>query len=260
MKYFLSRGVIVLLVFSGITFFLWQDQTRSPQHVVPIADEQSEAPQAAALVVPETLPVIPTVPEPLPEAILISDVPFTVQAPYALWADPLFQDACEEASIIMTEAWIKKTTLAPEGVKAEIEALARLQKKYFGHAIDTSIEDTAWLLGEYYGITAIRVVRDIEIGDIRQALADGNIVIVPTDGRKLKNLNFKQPGPPRHMVVIIGYDTKSGEFTTNDPGTRKGKDYRYPEGVLYEAITDYATGNHVPVTSTNKVMLAVGRD
>ena len=46
----------------------------------------------------------------LPEEINIA-VPFTSQAPYAIW-DPLHDDACEEASLIMLDAFYKnKKTL-----------------------------------------------------------------------------------------------------------------------------------------------------
>jgi hypothetical protein len=114
------------------------------------------------------------------------------------------------------------------------------------------------MLDQYYGVMG-EIQTDISIADIQEALANHRIVIVPTDGRKLKNPNFKQPGPTHHMVVIIGYDQQTKELITNDPGTRKGEGYRYPEMVLYSAILDYATGNHVPVTSTAKVMLTVGK-
>ncbi|MDP2837791.1 MAG: C39 family peptidase [Candidatus Moranbacteria bacterium] len=258
MKHRFIFGWAILLTLSGAAFFSWGKRAPFSQEGTVVTAEQLRPPQAQVPTIPETTPTLPIVPEPLPMAVLIDDVPFTVQAPFASWANPLFQDACEEASIIMAEAWVNQGLLTPEGVKAEIQALATFEKKHFGHAIDTSINDTAWLLGEYYGVIAT-VEKDIKIGDIQQAIALGKIVIVPTDGRKLKNPNFKQPGPARHMVVIIGYDTKTVEFIVNDPGTRKGKDYRYPEAVLYDAITDYATGDHAPVTSTDKVMLTVGR-
>lgn len=261
MNSFSPWGGMVIVALVGTGFFLWNRQVNISEDSAPVIIDQPEIFRTETPAVVETLPEAPTPtpPAPLPEAIFISDVPFTVQAPFALWANPLFQDACEEASIIMAQAWVGKTTLTPEWVKTEIQALAKFQKKQFGQAVDTSIKDTEWLLNQYYGVTTTKVETGISIGDIRQALAEGKIVIVPTDGRKLKNPNFKQPGPTHHMVVIIGYDTKTAEFIVNDPGTRKGKDYRYPEAVLLEAITDYATGNHAPVTSMDKVMLTVGR-
>nr|MBP7060471.1 C39 family peptidase [Candidatus Moranbacteria bacterium] len=129
----------------------------------------------------------------------------------------------------------------------------------FGQAVDTSIIDTGVLLKSYFGITSAVVHTSVTIEDIKRALADHQIVIVPTDGRKLQNPHFKQPGPPRHMLVIIGYNDETREFTVNDPGTRKGQGYRYPQTVLFDALLDYATGKHIPVASADKVMLTVSR-
>ncbi len=207
--------------------------------------------------------VIPVEPEPvyalLPETHLISDVPFTVQAPMGQWQNPIFQDACEEASIIMAVAWVRGDRLTADGVTDTIGILASWQKKVFGHAVDTSIADTARMLKEYYGMTGA-VQTEVTIEDIKRALASDQLVIVPTDGRKLKNPNFTQPGPPRHMLVVLGYDDAAGEFIVNDPGTRKGAGYRYGQDILYDAILDYPTGNHLPVSSTDKVMLVVGKE
>lgn len=199
-------------------------------------------------------PVMPPVP---PKQYLISDVPFMVQAPFAEWSDPIFQDACEEASIIMARAWVEGALLTKEQAKKDIVALAKYQKKIFGHSVDTSIEDTRNLLEDSLGVTNSEVHRGVTIIDIEEALASNRIVIVPTDGRKLKNPNFKQPGPTRHMLVIVGYDTETKEFIVNDPGTRKGEGYRYAEVVLYDAMLDYPTGKHAEAKSTDKVMLTV---
>lgn len=253
--------VMALFVLGGAlgTFFFFRGE-------MPPEEEATVSPGAEMPVVTEKKVVeIPVVPAPtmqpkLPESVLIPDVPFTVQAPNAEWSNPLFQDACEEASVVMVQAWVEGKSLTKVFATKEIEALARLEKKEFGHAIDTSIEDTMWLLARYSGITSSKIEKGVDITDIREALASNKLVIVPTDGRKLKNPNFKQPGPSRHMLVIIGYDMATKEFIVNDPGTRRGEGYRYSEDVLYEAILDYATGDHVPVTSTDKVMLMVGQD
>ncbi len=246
-----------------LSFFLWEnfqpkEHRNNQENTVGIVlKETVEQPRREPTQdvleekIPEAAPLLPV-------SFLIPDVPFTVQAPLAQWNDPMFQDACEEASIIMAEAWVNGEVLTGEGVTNEVKKLVKFEKEQFGQAVDTSITDTAWMLDQYYGVTG-EVHTDISITDIQRALVQHHIVIVPTDGRKLKNPNFKQPGPTRHMVVIIGYDQQTKELITNDPGTRKGEGYRYPETVLYDAILDYVTGDHVPVTSTAKVMLTVGK-
>lgn len=226
-----------------------------------------EAPAVADVVAPpaEPTPVLPVVePEPvpvpaLPTRHLIAGVLFTVQAPSANWSDPVFQDACEEASILMASAWVSGTTLTPRIAEARISTLAQYQVKRFGHSVDTSIVDTEAILRDFLSVETTEVKRGITATDIREALADERIVIVPTDGRKLRNPNFRAPGPPRHMLVIVGYDTVTDEFIVNDPGTRKGEGYRYPTAVIIDAILDYETGKHVPATSKDRVMLMVWR-
>lgn len=248
--YLFWLGVIII----GGTLLIWRNQELHEESLLIIpAVVREEEEQVIAVPVKETEPA------PLPQSFLISDVPFIVQAPFGEWSDPMFQDACEEASILMAQAWVSRQPLSKERAKKEIAALAKQEEKRFGHSVDTSIDDTRALLAEFFSVTG-EVNRGVTITDIQEAVASGTLVIMPTDGRKLKNPNFKQPGPSRHMLVIIGYDTVTKEFIVNDPGTRKGEGYRYPEAVLFDAILDYPTGKHVVATSTDKVMLTVSRD
>jgi hypothetical protein len=245
MKWFLSIVFGGLILVASMSYF-------SPSNIetvsLPVGVNVSE-------VISEPLPIV----QELPTRHLISGVPFTVQAPFAEWYDPIFQDACEEASIIMAEAWVERTVLTRAIAKERITKLASHQKKQYGHSVDTGIDDTAKLLREVLGVDTSSVKRGIEIRDIQDVVSEDQIVIVPTDGRKLGNPNFKAPGPPRHMLVIVGYDRETHEFIVNDPGTRRGEGFRYPETVLYGAILDYPTGKHATATSKDKVMLMVWR-
>ncbi len=245
-------GVIVASFFLEDMFLLERKETVPTEEAV---DEVSVPEPSAVVLVEEQKPVIS-----LPISFLIPGVPFTVQAPLGQWQDPIYQDACEEASLAMARAWVQGKVFTKQGVTEEIQKLTLFEKKKFGQSVDTSIEDTAWLLENYYDITTGSVERGVTIESIKQAVASEKIVIVPTDGRKLKNPNFKQPGPTRHMLVIVGYESEKKIFIVNDPGTRKGEGYRYDEDVLYDALIDYETGNHVPLTSTDKVMLTIGKE
>ena len=57
--------------------------------------------------------------------------------------------------------------------------------------------------------------------------------------------------------MIRGYDSDKGEFITNDPGTKRGELYRYDQDVLYNAIRDYPSGYHKPITRIEKTMILV---
>ena len=195
--------------------------------------------------------------EKAPQSSLLKDVPFTVQAPFGEWNIATFQNGCEEAALVMAVHWLSGEPLTKEIAKQEIIALARFGDKKHGQSIDTSAADTEKFFKEYYNITTSEVRTDITLTDIQEALATGALVIVPMDGRKLQNPNYKQPGPTTHMLVVIGYDAEKKEFITHDSGTRNGKGYRYQEEILYEAIRDYPTGDHLPIKGIHKDMIVV---
>lgn len=187
----------------------------------------------------------------LPET-MIQMVPFTPQAPSAQWSDLVFQNACEESSLIMAAAWAaSETTLPPKAeIEERIRSISALAEKRFGdEAYDTSADDTAALYREYFKSDNISVLHDLTLDDLRDAIREGNIVVAPFDGRELGNPHYTPPGPIYHMLVIIGYDADTREFVTNDPGTRLGASFRYAEDVLFDAISDYPTGHHLPRTS-----------
>lgn len=208
----------------------------------------------------EVVPPVPPVPVILPKPI-IKDiehaVPFISQAPTGDWTKSAFQDGCEEASTLMVHLAMTGKTLTTEEARLKLLDMADFQTKKNGHGVDTNVSDTQeHLLKQYFAISDARVVYDFTLDELKEAVMEG-LVIVPTNGRALKNPNFTLPGPLQHMLVIIGYDTKTKEFITNDPGTRKGKGYRYPEQVLYDAIREYPTGKHLPIITERKAMIVV---
>jgi len=189
-------------------------------------------------------------------------VPFVLQAPFGNWDDPLFQDACEEAAILMADGWLEgKISFTKEQMETGIRKIADLEKKMLGGFIDTSAKDTAKILENFSGQGKVRLGENIKLEDIVGEISAGNLVIVPTDGRKLKNPFYTAPGPVTHMIVIIGYDVDKKEFITNDSGTMRGKDYRYSEAVLFGAIRDYPTGSHyvnpIDESKIEKTMIVV---
>jgi hypothetical protein len=185
-------------------------------------------------------------------------VPFIAQAPDGEWDDPRQQDGCEEASVIMAMAWAKGEKLDKKAAKQKILELADFQEAFYGSYHDTSARDTiARLFEDYFDFFDAEAVYDFQLSRIVEELQAGRLVIIPADGQRLGNPNFTAPGPERHMLVIKGYVKDRKEFITNDPGTRKGENYRYNENVLYNAIRDYPTGDHAPITEIRKAMIVV---
>lgn len=193
---------------------------------------------------------ISTSSETLVKTRILQIVPFTSQAPLGEWNDDRFQDGCEEASVLMAMKWakggsIKLDKAGLDKVRSEILDIVAYEQKILSNYHDTSAADTLeYLIKGYFTYTRAEVKQDITITDLIKELEAGNIIIAPTNGRLLKNPNFTAPGPERHMLVIIGYDYKNKKFITNDPGTRRGAGYQYPEEILEEAIADYPSGWH----------------
>lgn len=173
-------------------------------------------------------------------------VPFTSQAPLYEWKDQRQQDGCEEASVLMAMAWVKgEAGLTPAEWKERIVALADWEQEKYGEHRDVSVPDTVdWMFKDYFSYDNVRSENITGVDQLVEVLEAGSILLVPVNGQALGNPNFTAPGPEHHFVIIKGYDYAAQEFITNDPGTRLGKDYRYPEEVIYEALRAYPTGYH----------------
>lgn len=198
--------------------------------------------------------------EVIPEQILI-DVPFTSQSPYAVW-DEHHKEACEEASLIMLKYYLDNKKLTPEIAEREIQNMISFQMKEYGDYKDSNAEEIVKLFLDFYGPlrqTAdggknFKVIYDFKKEDIKKELAKGNPIIVPAAGRLLENPFYTPPGPLYHNLVLIGYENDT--VITNDPGTKRGKGYRYNIDVLYNAIHDFP-GKKELIKEGRKAMIVI---
>jgi hypothetical protein len=115
------------------------------------------------------------------------------------------------------------------------------------------------LIKGYFKHPSASVLHSVSGGDIIGELMKGNLVLAPSQGQRLGNPNFTDPGPERHMLVVRGYDPATDEFIVNDPGTRLGQGYRYKSSILMYAILDYPTGDHEPIVKESKNVIVVGK-
>ncbi len=181
-------------------------------------------------------------------------IPFTSQAPHKNWELP-YQEFCEEASVLMASHYIlNKSIPSPEYADQEMLKIKAWEEQRFGYYKDTTTEETAVILKEYFNIKKIEVIYDPTINQIKEAVAAGKAVIVPAAGRQLPNPNFRSPGPLYHMLVVKGY-TADGKLITNDPGTRLGADFIYEPEALMNAMHDWNNGD---VENGQKVIIIVG--
>lgn len=216
------------------------------------AEEASPFPLPAEERESEARPFEETIPPPLPEVPETSlpdiprekllAVPFTPQAPHANWDMP-YQEACEEASVIMVAAYYAREQGVIDSDEADrrIRDIVRFQQDRYGFYEDTSATETARLFEEYYpDFTAdVLPVRGPE--DIKRFIAMGVPVILPADGKALPNPHFRNGGPVYHMLVVRGYT--DDRFITNDPGTKFGERFLYTYDGLLNAVHDWNNGD-----------------
>lgn len=193
--------------------------------------------------------------------IVDQSVPFIAQAPLGDWDDQRQQDGCEESSAAMVVKWFRQESLSPsEGVEIVTGSSDYILEKY-GEYRDVSSQDTIdWIFKDYFSYDNVYLKEDVSSEDIITELEKGNLLLVPLNGRLLGNPYFTPPGPPRHMLVVRGYDYQSDEFITNDPGTKRGEAYRYDNYVFYRAIRDYPTGYHEFIPRIEKNIIVIEKE
>ena len=186
------------------------------------------------------------------------DVPFVVQAPLADWNWP-FNHSCEETSVLMAHLYFTKEALNPEQAQKEILSLNDYEKKNYPLANVSAARQTAILINDYYGYDA-KAYFNITLDDIKRELASGNLVLVPAAGQRLKNPYFKAPGPLYHMLVVKGWTPT--EFIVNDPGTKRGADFKYSYEIFQNAISDWDLEDWDTAVNVNdrKAMIVINND
>ena len=178
---------------------------------------------------------------PLPKKINL-DVPFTSQAPEKNWDQP-WQDACEEAAVLMLDAYYKEYSLSPLFARDEILKMVEWEESSLREwersiEIEKVEELTSWQMGSSYNFS---IVEDPTIEQIKQFVANGNPVYVVAYGKDLPNPHFQNGGPEYHALIIRGYTEDS--FITNDPGTQFGENFLYKYDDLMNAVHDWNGGD-----------------
>lgn len=182
------------------------------------------------------------------------EVPFTAQAPYGDWAMP-YQEACEEASLIMVAYYLSGEALTAEVAEEEILEMVAWEEDH-GYGVDVSAAEIAEIAEAFYGLSAdVYYDEEVTLDRIRQELDNGHPVIVPAAGQVLANPNYTGEGPPYHMVVIVGYDENG--FLVHDPGSSSGAFYLYDEATLDAALHDWTGSKSTVETEGRRAMVVV---
>ncbi len=184
----------------------------------------------------------------LPTQAVSDMVPFTPQAPTANWDDPRQQDGCEEASALMAMAWVRgENSLPTAAAEAEILKISDYIQEKYGESRDLYVADVVTrIFYDYFDYNDVCLLYKVTPEKLEEYLKAGHLILAPANGQALANPYFTPPGPENHMLVLKDYDASTSEFITNDPGTKRGANYRYDRDLLFNAIRAYPTGFHLP--------------
>lgn len=250
--------ILIILVAIILAVFLFKQKNQSIQLLVNMTEQVTNSLPEAEKGLKTTLPDNPLQPIESPESVekptsvSITTLPesfdlkpaFASQAPFADWGLP-YQEACEEASMIIAAKYFKREDLNKQIMDEEIKKLVDWEKKNLGYYEHTTIEEVKNILEDYFNLKA-EVSEEVKVEKIKQELFKGNLIIVPCSGRDLPNPYFKQPGPVYHMLVIRGW--KKDKFITNDPGTKNGEGFEYKYEDLIKAIHNPPFSGSEPLT------------
>ncbi len=188
---------------------------------------------------------------PLPASVNLA-IPFTSQAPFAIW-DSVHKDTCEEASILMVSQYfanITTATIEPQAADDALLAMVDAETKA-GLLTSLTVAELGKFAENFYPILQSTIINNPTIDQIKTYIHDGFPVLVPVAGRQMGNPFYAGDGPLYHYVVIRGYDGQN--FITNDPGTRRGENYIYSQSVIMDAMGDWNGGD--PVNGEKRILI-----
>lgn len=181
------------------------------------------------------------------------DMDFATQAPMGDWDAP-YDEACEEASLIVVHHYLEGTPLDPSIMDSGIRTMVAYEGS-IGLLIDIDMHELARVARDMFGYSTEVVEGDgVTVERIEQELARGIPVILPLAGQDIGNPYYSGDGPPYHVLVVVGFN--SDQFITHDVGTKRGAYYAYDKGVLMAAIHDW-NGSVDTIRSGPRRMLVV---
>ncbi|OGH64801.1 MAG: hypothetical protein A2821_01465 [Candidatus Magasanikbacteria bacterium RIFCSPHIGHO2_01_FULL_41_23] len=178
-------------------------------------------------------------------------VPYASQAPERNWDQP-WQDACEEAALLMLDAYYKGYGLSPLSAKDEMQKMIDWETEQgWGGSVD--IEHIKKIANDYLNFKKkIIIVENPSVEQIKKFIDVGNPVLVVADGKVLPNKYYANGGPMYHALIIRGYT--ADKFITNDPGVNRGANFVFPIEAVMNALHDWNDGD---VKNGRKVILVL---
>lgn len=174
---------------------------------------------------------------PLPAKVELS-VPYVSQVPDGQWIAP-WDEACEEASITMVDAYYRRqTSVDAETSKKQMQDMIDWETKTLKKNFDTDADQTTQIIANNASFRAT-IERNPSLQDIKRQLASNRPVIALINMYQL--YQEKALGDSYHVLVITGYDDEVGAFIVHDPA-REQKHYSYQ--VMMNALHDFNPSTH----------------
>jgi hypothetical protein len=254
LKLSLIMAILILVLIVGYFIRLKRidNETVTPNPVT-VSIKSSLSPTIKTTTKPTPV-ILASTPVDLPDSFSIKNFPFQTQAPDGNW-DALHEEACEEASIILVDYFLKGQTLSVDLMNQEIHKLVDWEAINYDGVVDVNVEMAGQMAQANYGLN-YKVIKNSSITELKTQIAAGHPVIVPAAGRLLGNPNFRGIGPVYHMIVAIGYDQKN--IIVQDIGTRNGNYYSYNQEIFDNAWHDW-TGLPETVEQGAKNMLILSK-
>lgn len=167
-------------------------------------------------------------------------VPFTSQAPNFDWGQP-WQDACEETAIAMVDYFYANKKFTPTAAAKTITEIINTKNTFIGESMDENAQTIVELINGFLNWEAY-IIKNPTLEQLKAEIDNGRPIIVPVHGKYLYNPYFRNGGPDYHSVVISGYDEDKKEFIVEEPGTRRGLDFRYSYDTIMNAMRDFLPG------------------
>ena len=221
--------------FFGVYYYF--QRAASAQLVVEANERKREAVKVPVFNPVATTSTTAKKPEPAKDSAFNLAVTFFPQAPKKVW-DKDHEDYCEEATLLGVDAFYKRKTYSIDEMETLLKKMRDWEIETFGYFESTSIEQTARIAREYLGYKKVRIIDNPTMEIIRAEVSAGRPVIVPANGKELKNPYFKNGGPVFHMYLIRGF-TETGDVITNDPGTQHGENFVYKKENVLSSMHDW---------------------
>lgn len=177
-------------------------------------------------------------------------LPFASQAPNGNW-DPPYDEACEEASLILVNAYLNGQGMSAGEMDRQILSTVAWEADN-GYPIDVTMPQLLEIAKGKYGLSG-KVIENVTLEQIKQELRNGNPVIAPFAGRDLGNPYYSGAGPWYHVMVITGFD--DSYFYTKDVGTKRGDNYKYSHATLFAALHDWTGVKEETNTGPKRVLI-----